>query len=375
MTHPHEMPDPLAQPAHRDAAGRSSHADRLARIARSPRWSDNSFVNSRRVSLAINPLDMRMAADFAFGGKKRAPKGIIPLQGDVVARLHGPPERGLRLTWLGHSTVLIEIDGVRLLTDPVWGLRASPVSFAGPRRFHPMPLQLHELGRVDAILLSHDHYDHLCAPTWRRLVTGACPGWSGRVITALGVGAHLERLGVTPPQITELDWFEGSFVETAGARVEVVATPAQHFSGRGALDRNRTLWASLSVLGPRHRVFFSGDTGATDEHAAIGQQFGPFDVALFEIGAWHPAWGVIHLGPQAAFEAFAAMGARSLLPVHWGTFDLALHHWAEPAETLFCRAEAEQASVWFPQVGGSVEPAAHNLSRTTVANPWWRDVP
>jgi L-ascorbate metabolism protein UlaG (beta-lactamase superfamily) len=207
-------------------------------------------------------------------------------------------------------------------------------------------------------------------------VAGACPGWSGRVITALGVGAHLERLGVTPAQITELDWFEGTFVQTAGDRVEVIATPAQHFSGRGALDRNRTLWASLSIVGPQHRVFFSGDTGATDEHTAVGQQLGPFDVALFEIGAWHPAWGVIHLGPQAAFEAFAAMGARSLLPVHWSTFDLGLHHWAEPAETLFRRAEDERAAVWFPQVGGSIEPdrAGAGVAGRTVARPWWRDV-
>lgn len=363
-----EPADPLAQPACQGQVGRDSHQRRLDRIARSPRWSGRQFINTHRIELKMNPLDFRMAADFAFGGRKRAPAGKIPLTPDLNVRLSGAPTDGLRLTWLGHSTVLIEIDGIRLLTDPVWGLRASPFSFAGPRRFHPMPMALADLGRIDAILLSHDHYDHLCAPTWRKLVRGAAPGWSGNVITSLGVGAHLERLGVAPEQITELDWGDGTWVESAGSRVQVLGTPSQHFSGRGALDRNRTLWSGLAVVGPHHRVFFSGDTGPTDEHADIGKSLGPFDVAMFEIGAWHPAWGVIHLGPEAAFAAFAAMGARALLPVHWGTFDLALHHWAEPAETLWKLASTQQARVWQPRVGGSVEPGV------TVAEPWWRDV-
>ncbi len=366
-----EGPDPLDQPACRGSVGRESHRSRLQRIGNSPRWSGSGFRNTHPISLQVNPFDVRMAADFAFGGKRRAPKGTLPLLRDGAVRLQGPPPRGLRLTWLGHSTVLIEIDGVRLLTDPVFGLRASPVSFAGPRRYHPVPLELDELGRIDAILLSHDHYDHLCAPTWRRLLRGACPGWSGQVVTALGVGAHLERLGVAPSQICELDWSEGAFVEAAGARVEVIATPSQHFSGRSATDRNRTLWAGLAIVGPRHRVFFSGDTGATPKHAEIGRDLGPFDVAMFEIGAWNPAWGAVHLGPARAFEAFASMGARALLPIHWATFDLALHHWSEPAETLRLLADAAgaEAAVWQPQIGGSVSPGA------VADTPWWRAVP
>lgn len=364
-----EATDPLARPACRGSVGKQSHRERLARVGRSPRWQGKGFANTRRVEMNVNPFDLRMAADFAFGGRKRAPKGPLPLVADTAARLDGPPANGLRLTWLGHSTVLVEIDGVRLLTDPVFGLRASPVSFAGPKRYHPMPLALAELGRIDAVLLSHDHYDHLCAWTWRKLVRGAAPGWSGRVITALGVGAHLERLGVAPEQITELDWGDGTRVEAPGGSVEVVATPSQHFSGRSTHDRNRTLWMGLAMVGPRHRVFFSGDTGPTPEHADIGASLGPFDVAMFEIGAWNEAWASLHLGPECAFEAFRAMGARALLPVHWGTFDLALHHWAEPAETLWQRAQAEQAVVWQPQIGGSVQPGE------VAQDPWWRAVP
>jgi L-ascorbate metabolism protein UlaG (beta-lactamase superfamily) len=264
--------------------------------------------------------------------------------------------------------VLIEIDGVRLLTDPVFGERASPVSFAGPRRFHKMPLTLAELGRIDAVVLSHDHYDHLCAPTVRALAAGAATGFSGRFVTALGVGAHLEKLGVMPEHITELDWGDGHTVTGAvGATVDVVAVPAQHFSGRGALDRNATLWAGMCMLGPRHRVFFSGDTGATTEHADIGASFGPFDIALFEIGAFHPAWGDIHLGPDGAFDAFARINARALLPVHWSTFDLGLHPWQEPAEHLYTRTRREHAALLTPRLG---EP----LERDSLTTPWWREV-
>lgn len=357
--------DVLAQPAQRDA--RQSHAQRLARIARSPRWDGKQFRNTHKVQLAINPLDLRMTLDFAFGSKRRVPQAELPLVGTTHTTLQGPPPDGLRLTWLGHSVVLIEIDGMRLLTDPVWGLRASPVGFAGPKRFHPMPLKLDELGRIDAILLSHDHYDHLCAYTWRQLVAGGCPGWSGRVITSLGVGAHLERLGVQPEQITELDWSEGTVVTAPQARVEVLATPSQHFSGRGAADRNRTLWSGLAVLGPKHKVFFSGDTGQTDEHADIGRSLGPFDVVLLEIGAFHEAWGSIHLGPERALQTFAAMGARTLLPVHWGTFDLGLHPWAEPGEVLWQLAQQSGAAVHLPPLGGSIGARV-----ASAAEPWWR---
>lgn len=363
-----EPDDPLAKPGCRGLVGSQSHERRLKRIALSPRWQGKGFANTHPVQLQVNPFDLRMAADFAFGGKKRAPQGKLPLVAETAKLLQGPPPKGLRLTWLGHSTVLVEIDGVRLLTDPVWGMRASPVSFAGPKRFHPMPLQLGELGRIDAVVLSHDHYDHLCAPTWRKLLKGAAPGWSGQVVTALGVGAHLERLGVPPANIVELDWGDGHWVSHAGSRVQVLATPSQHFSGRGVADRNRTLWAGLAMLGPQHKVFFSGDTGATPEHADTGRSLGPFDVAMFEIGAFHPAWGAIHLGPERAFAAFESMGARALLPVHWSTFDLALHHWAEPAETLWHLARGAQAYVWQPRVGGSVSPGA------AASEPWWRSV-
>ncbi len=335
---------------------------RERRIALSPRFKDGRFRNTHPTKMMREPFDTSMALDFLAGRAARSPKAPLPLFEHTQRVLASPPNRGLRVTWLGHSTVLVEIDGVRLLTDPVWGERVSPVSFAGPRRFHRAPLALSDLPPIDAVVLSHDHYDHLCAPTVRALARGAAPGFSGRFITALGVGAHLERLGVAPGNITELDWSEGAKV----GEIDIVAVPAQHFSGRGAFDRNRTLWAGFAIVGPRHRVFFSGDTGPTEEHADIGASFGPFDIALFEIGAWHPAWGDIHLGPAAAYTSFQRVNARALLPIHWSTFDLGLHPWQEPAEELYRLVQG--APLWTPRLGQPVDGSHENMS------PWWREV-
>ncbi|MBI1944110.1 MAG: MBL fold metallo-hydrolase [Deltaproteobacteria bacterium] len=339
---------------------------RERRVSLSRRFRDGAFHNTDRTRSPSVKNGLSVMGEFLFKREGRSPSSPLPLFGATAATLRQAPS-ALRVTWLGHSTVLIEIDGVRLLTDPVWGERASPFTLVGPKRFHPPPLPLAELPPVDAVLLTHDHYDHLCASTVRALAAGAVPGFSGRFITALGVGAHLERLGVPAPLIEELDWGEGTKV----GDVDVVAVPAQHFSGRGPLDRNRTLWAGFAVLGPRHRVFTSGDTGPTDEHVDIGASFGPFDVVLFEIGAYHPAWGDIHLGPDAAYQAFVRANARALLPVHWGTFDLALHEWQEPAETLFTRAQGDGAELWTPLLGEPIDVAA-GTSRPT--RPWWRDV-
>ena len=259
-----------------------------------------------------------------------------------------------------HSTVLLELDGFRVLTDPVFGERASPLSFAGPRRFHPVPASLDELPPLDAVLLSHDHYDHLCRTTMEALAKKTMP-----LVTALGVGKHLEAMGVAHDRITELDWDES--VEIKGLRF--TATPSQHFSGRGVADRNATLWASWVIQSANRKVFFSGDTGLTDQFKDIGAKYGPFDLVMLEVGAWHAGWGTIHLGPENALKAFQMLGGGTLLPVHWGTFNLALHAWDEPAETLVRLAEAQKLRVVTPKVGLVFEPA--QLERPT---PWWRDV-
>jgi L-ascorbate metabolism protein UlaG (beta-lactamase superfamily) len=341
---------------------------RLERIKASPRYGEGGFRNTLS---AVPGLKKGTAfptmKEYLCGGQRRTPPAPLPSV-NPLARWSTPVESGLRATWLGHSTVLLEIDGVRVLTDPVWGERASPLAFAGPKRFQPVPVTVAALPPIDAVIISHDHYDHLDYPTILELAKLPVP-----FFTSLGVGAHLESWGVPAERITELDWWENATIASArgGGRngVTLTATPSQHFSGRGLGSRNTTLWSSFVVKGPKRSVFFSGDTGLTPEYAEIARRLGPFDLVMLEVGAFHPAWGDIHLGPEHALEALALLGGGSFLPVHWGTFNLAMHAWDDPAETLVRLAPGAGVHLVMPQLGEAVEP-----SRVERVVPWWRGV-
>ena len=335
---------------------------RLERARASSQFGDNGrFRNPSGARPDLEGPSWPVMREFLFGRGKRKPPGPIVVESPLEAWTKRS-DTGLRLTWLGHSTVLIEMDGLRVLTDPVFGERVSPVSFTGVRRFHAVPATIAQLPPIDAILLSHDHYDHLCATSMRELAKLRVP-----VITSLGVGARLERMGVDPEVIVELDWWERHTLP--GGRLRFTSTPAQHFSGRSLVDRDRTLWSSWVIESDRRKIFFSGDTGLTEEFREIGQRFGKFDVVMLEIGAWHPAWGSIHLGPENALKAFEMLGGAALFPVHWSTFDLGLHPWEEPAETLAELANERQARVITPRIGRPFEP-----ERVEGIDPWWREV-
>jgi L-ascorbate metabolism protein UlaG (beta-lactamase superfamily) len=344
----------------KSALGARTRGHRLERIKASPRFDGNTFQNTHPVAPGLKPgTVLPTLSEYLCGGQRRTPTGPLPTV-SPLARWATPVETGLRATWLGHSTVLVEIDGVRVLTDPVWGERASPMSFAGPKRFHPVPAPISTLPPLDAVIISHDHYDHLDHPTILELSRLDVP-----FITSLGVGSHLEAWGVPPDRIIELDWWEHTTLSRGG--VTITAAPSQHFSGRGLGDRNRTAWSSFQVRGPKHAFFFSGDTGLTPEYAAIRERLGPFDLVMLEVGAYHPAWGDIHLGPENALAAHELLGGGAFLPVHWGTFNLALHAWDEPAETLLRLGSAKGAQLVMPRLGEPVEP-----SRVEHVNPWWR---
>jgi L-ascorbate metabolism protein UlaG (beta-lactamase superfamily) len=337
--------------------GRQASGLRLERMQGSPRYRDGQFRNLHPILPGLKNGPMPSITDFLCASGRRVPTApLVTL--DPRASWSKAPETGLRATWLGHSTLLVEIDGARVLTDPVWGERVSPVGFAGPKRFHPVPIKLSELPAIDAVIVSHDHYDHLDYPTIVELAKGNVP-----FITSLGVGAHLEAWGIEESRITELDWWESALV--AGGRVQVTAAPSQHFSGRGPGLGNTTAWSSFVVRGSRHGFFFSGDTGLTSEYASIREKLGPFDLVALEVGAFHPAWGDIHLGPENALKACQLLGAAHFLPVHWGTFNLAMHAWDEPAETLLALAGA--TPLLMPRLGEAVEP-----SRAPTVTPWWR---
>ena len=343
--------------------GKRAAGLRLERMQASSRWSGDGFRNVHPITPGLRDTSVPRPtlSEFLCGGARRTPAAPLSSLNPIDTWLRRP-DTGLRATWLGHSTVLIEIDGLRVLTDPVWGPRASPSRIAGPKRFQPVPVALTKMPPIDLVLVSHDHYDHLDYPTIRELASTNVP-----FVTSLGVGAHLEAFGIAHERITELDWWESHTLP--GSELTITAAPSQHFSGRGLKDRNATLWSSLVIRTSRHSVFFSGDTGLTTEYATIRERLGPFDLVMLEVGAFHPAWGDIHLGPANALEAHALLGGGAFLPVHWGTFSLAVHDWDEPAETLLALAPERGAQLVMPRLGEPVEP-----SRVERVVPWWREV-
>jgi L-ascorbate metabolism protein UlaG (beta-lactamase superfamily) len=343
--------------------GNRAEGARLERMRASKRWVGDRFQNLYPIAPGLRDPAAKMPTigEFICGGERRVPDGPLPFV-DPREAWRRKPDSGLRATWISHSTVLVEIGGKRILTDPVWGKRASPSQLAGPKRFQPAPVALRDLPPIDLVAISHDHYDHLDYPTIHELAKTSVP-----FVTSLGVGAHLEAWGIAPARITELDWWETH--RLPGSDVTVTAAPSQHFSGRGLKDRNATLWSSLVIASPDHRVFFSGDTGLTREYAEIAQRFGRFDLVMLEVGAFHPAWGDIHLGPERALEALRLLGGGAFLPVHWGTFALAMHAWDEPAETLLELAPRFGAQLVMPKLGEPIEPA-----HAEAPKPWWRKV-
>ncbi|MFE9581980.1 MBL fold metallo-hydrolase [Nocardia sp. NPDC006044] len=298
------------------------------------------------------------------------PTGVIPLQTPQL------PETAadLAITWYGHATALIEIDGYRVLTDPVWSERVSPSALVGPSRMHPVPTPLAELPALDAVIISHDHYDHLDKDTVRELVLRQ----TAPFLVPVGIGAHLRHWGVPERRIIELDWGGSVSLSAlgrarAGSDLVLTCTEARHFSGRG-LVRNTTLWASWSIVGPTKRAYFGGDTGYTKAFAEAGAALGPFDLTLLPIGAYDERWRDVHMNPEEAVRAHADLctgdaGYGLLVPIHWATFNLAFHGWSEPVRRMVTAAEAAGTAIAIPMPGQRVEPGS-----TAPRDSWWEDV-
>jgi len=327
----------------------------------SPHYRDGVFVNREPSSMvSMNREEQRMLVrDLLLGRTAGRPDGPIPLATPDFA----DAAADLAVTWFGHSSVLIEVDGYRVLADPVWSERCSPSRTVGPQRMHPVPAQLDALPAVDAVIISHDHYDHLDVDTIRLLArTQRCS-----FFVPLGVGAHLRDWRIPPERIVELDWNEEGHI----GDLRIVCTPARHFSGR-FLTRNTTLWSSWAVIGPRHRVFFGGDTGYTRSFADVGADRGPFDLTLMPVGAYHPGWPDIHMNPEEAVRAHRDVtdaGKGVFVPIHWATFRLAPHPWSQPIERLLAAAGPAGVTVAVPRPGGRVEPGS---SRQPAETQWWQ---
>ena len=340
--------------------GASASGERLERMQASSNFKGGKAQNPVPTDISWGPAKMWETIKEYRGGHKTEPDEPPPIVKLTRKSFAEKPASGLRVTWLGHSSVLVEIEEKVLLFDPVFAERASMFSFMGPRRFHPTPISIDELPLLDAVVISHDHYDHLDYEAVVQLAPKTAAFY-----VPLGIGAHLEEWGIPAGKIVELDWWE----EKEVGLVKLAACPARHFSGR-SVSANRTLWASWAVVGPNHRVFFSGDTGLMDLFEKVGELYGPFDATLIKIGAYGRTWPDIHIGPNEAIKVNEMVRGQLMMPIHWGTFNLSYHGWTEPAERVIVAAARTDTRIVIPKVGQMFEPAS-----PPAVERWWPDVP
>ena len=286
-----------------------------------------------------------------------APASPIPVRTLTRAELLAAPDGSLYR--LGHSTLLMKLRGKFWLIDPVFSERASPSQWFGPARFHAPPISIDQLPPIEAVILSHDHYDHLDHDSIQQL-----NAITAHFVAPRGVGDILIDWGVAANKVQQLEWWQSTVL----SGVHLVSTPAQHFSGRGLLDGNRTLWSSWVILDGEHRIFFGGDSGYFDGFKAIGDRYGPFDLTLLEAGAYDERWIDIHMLPEQTVQAHQDLRGRWLLPIHNGTFDLAFHPWQQPFERVLNQAAASGVNVSTPLMGQRVD-----VLGVDPGSPWWRD--
>ncbi|BCS97811.1 Zn-dependent hydrolase [Desulfoluna limicola] len=343
------------------ATGGKPTAETLKLMKQSSQWSGKAFKNV----LAQQPVPPFPAAKrfFLETADYSIPQSDVPVLKRDGREFLSSPVSGLRVTWFGHSTLLVEVEGTRVLIDPVWGERASPLFFMGAKRFFEPVMDLSDSPPIDAVVISHDHYDHLDMATVKALKDRPMT-W----IVPLGVGSHLAYWGVKEESIVELDWWESTVV----GQTEFTATPARHNSGRSLFftDTDKTLWAGWAIKGPTRSLFYSGDTPMHEGFVDIGDKLGPFDLSVMEVGAYESLWLDHHMGPEQAVMAHQLVGAKVMLPVHWGLFNLAAHVWTEPMERAIVAAQKSGVTLVAPVPGGSVDPM-----NPAPVDIWWPDLP
>ena len=339
--------------------GSKPSGERLARIQASANYRDGKFHNVVETNMDMSLGTMvKVMWKIARGGEGREPKDTIPTVAFDPETWAAIPDTAIATAWFGHSSVLIKVDGVTFLCDPVFGERASTFSFMGPKRFnYQQHMSVDLLPKVDVVLLSHDHYDHLDHVTVLRLKDQV-----KRWVAPLGVGAHLEHWGVPAERISEHDRWEGTVVEG----VHLTLAPSRHFSGRSLTDRSSTLWGAWIIEGRTKRVYFGADSGYSSTFKEVGGRFGPFDLVLLECGAYNELWSNIHMMPEETAQAALDLRAKVLMPIHWAKFSLAMHPWKEPVERVSKKASELNVQLLIPRIGRIV-----NGPDMALSERWW----
>ena len=335
--------------------GKLPHKDELLRRSKTSIYNGKKFINTQPTPMKINVV--AIWKDFIKNSKiKKKPDFEVPVIKHTIDSFSSQPSDKLRVIWLGHSSVLIELDGLRIMVDPVLGLRASPILWAGVKRLHDTPIPVNGIPHIDFILLSHNHYDHMDMATIRQFI-----GKKTKFMVPLGLKQTLLHWGISSGNIVEMDWNESIIIQS----MTIIAFPARHFSGRRLKDRDKTLWCSWGVKGKNGSLFHSGDSGFFEGYKDIGEEYGPFSLSMIGIGAYNKLWAPIHTFPEEAVNAHQLIKAEKLLPVHWATFNLALHAYLEPVNKLLKYANSKEVNLILPQIGEWVDVENY------IQNAYW----
>ncbi len=335
--------------------GKSPSKEQQKIYAKTGHYEDANFKNKSLTKIDMHLLDN--LKEMFNKGPNRDPSKTITVE-KVDSLLTNIDQT--RITWMGHSSFLIEIEGKKILLDPVYSEKASPVSFIGVNKyFQEMPISLEAIDKVDAVIISHDHYDHLDYKTILKIKNK-----TDRFFVPLGVDNHLLLWGVEKEKMEVLDWWDTVVFK----ELNLACTPARHFSGRG-LTQSKTLWASWVIKGKKATIFFSGDSGYDTHFKHIGEKYGPFDIALIECGQYHKNWKNIHMMPEEAAQAAVDLKSKLTMPIHWGAFTLAFHDWTEPVERMLKKSKELNIAVTTPRIG---EPILLGDTIFPIKN-WWND--
>ena len=334
--------------------GASPSSDSLSNILKSENYVDGKFINLATTQISTSPPESKTSfLDFFFTPKGKNPSEPLPSIPLIAEQLIDG-----KFVWLGHSTLLMKTNDIVVMTDPVFNA-ASPIFIFGKPFALKNPILIDDLPTIDVVVISHDHYDHLDFQAIKDLAQRV-----GHFFVPLGVKAHLQRWGVNPSKITELNWYESANYRG----VQFTLTPARHFSGRGLFDQNKTLWGSWVINSDALNIFFSGDGGYSETFKTIGERFGPFDISFIENGTYNANWAQIHMIPEQTVQASIDLNTEVLFPIHWSKFDLSLHPWDEPIIRITEEAEKRNVNIATPMIGEIFDLG--NLPKT----PWWEAI-